>query len=109
MQSALPLSIIIAVAAFAFVAAYLLAQFIAGRIPRAEANTGAATTGGSLEPRQTPKLPAPRYRRRHESGGATSRGAAQRRAPTSYARASGKRSARAAGKGRDKPLGAQKV
>jgi flagellar biogenesis protein FliO len=31
MQSALPLSIVIAVAAFVFVAAYLLAQFITDR------------------------------------------------------------------------------
>jgi hypothetical protein len=100
MQSAFLLSIVIAVAAFVFVAAYLLAQFITDRSPRAESDAGAAPIGRSLKPREARKLSAPRYRRRHETGGAAARRTVRRRAPAGYARTSGKRPPRAAGSGR---------
>ena len=100
MQSAFPLSIVIAVAAFVFVAAYLLAQFITGRSPRQGANAGAAIVGRNLEPRQAQRLSAPRYRRRHDTGRKTARRTVGRRSPASYARTSGKRPPRAAGSGR---------
>jgi len=100
MQSAFLLSIVIAVAAFVFVAAYLLAQFITGRSPRAESDAGAPPLGRSLEPRQARKLSAPKYRRRHETAGAAARRAVRRRAPASYVRTPGKRPPRAGGSGR---------
>ena len=100
MQSAFLLSTVIAVAAFVFVAAYLLAQFVTGRSPRTEADAGAAHMGRSLEPREAQKTSAPRYRRRHETAVAAARRTVRRRSPAGYARTSGKRPPRAAGPGR---------
>ncbi len=63
MKTALLLSILIAVSALLFAAAYLLAQYVSDRMRRAEDKAGDAAQAGRPETGQTQQRLSRRYRR----------------------------------------------